>query len=102
MSKHSWKHGGLNHKEYIVRKACEFCGGSGRNEATSLGMCLECSGSGLEETEGKFFVLRIDLDAKGEPYDPHARFALQQYARSVYWDNPQLANDIENWLYETN
>lgn len=32
--------------------------------------------------------------------DPHARAALEAYAKSVEAENPELANDIRNWLQE--
>jgi hypothetical protein len=45
----------------------------------------------------KYFVLRYDAEG-----DPHARVALEAYARSVVVDNYTLANDILKELEDVN
>lgn len=47
----------------------------------------------IPDLNAQYFVLRVDAD-------PHARAALNTYAKSVRFDNPQLADDIEHWLDE--
>jgi hypothetical protein len=38
-----------------------------------------------------YFVLRIDTDV-------HARIALRAYARSIRANDPEFANELDNWI----
>jgi len=88
MADQDWKTGGLNRRKYFIRKKCEVCAGNG---------CDECENCGSVEIDkgAAYFVLRIDGNC-----DPHARAALQHYAKSVESDNPLFAQHIREWLDE--
>lgn len=102
MADQDWKHGPLNRSKYVVRKTCKTCGGTG---LTSLGVfgesCTDCSGYGsIGNPTARYFVLRIDCGENGAN-DPHARKALAYYADSVEADNLGFAEDIRQWLKES-
>lgn len=74
MANEGYKHGGFRQKYYITK----------------------VSGRPIDEG-AKYFVLRYDAEG-----DPHARVALEAYARSVVVDNYTLANDILKELEDVN
>lgn len=43
----------------------------------------------------KYFVLNPN---KKDEYGKASRFAIIIYARSIQYENPELANDLEKWI----
>ncbi len=52
---------------------------------------VEKSDGSPVEPDAMYFVLRIDTDF-------HARVALRAYARSVRASDPDLANELDQWI----
>ncbi len=46
----------------------------------------------------KYFVLRPHSKSKNDPYARASRNAMQTYAESIQDENPDLYNDLKNWI----
>ena len=68
-NKPGYMEGGLNRSKYIIAK----------------------SNGDEVDSDAQYFVLRLDKD-------PHALLAALVYSQSVESDNPELADDILQWV----